>query len=243
MSEVPVQVMVAAFTNEDKAKRAVERLKQAKQEGLIDVIDGALLRKDESGELHIQETTDWGGGRGAAIGGAAGAAIGLFAGPLLVVPAAVGALIGGLASKLHDSTGGDDRLKTIGEGLEPGTSAIIVVVELTWVEKVRREIEQAGADMVAEALQADIAEQLQAGHDVAYAALATQGGFAMAREERDAAGVAGQMLLVGEDEEAGVSYVATPDGFVAYGADATPEGLIMAGIAAPAASSSRSKAR
>jgi uncharacterized membrane protein len=64
----------------------------------------------------------------------AGAAIGLLAGPALVVPAAVGALVGGLAANLRDSGFSDERLKTIDEGLSPGSSAIVAVVEHKWVE-------------------------------------------------------------------------------------------------------------
>ena len=102
MSDVPVQVIVAAFQDEEAAKGALKALKQARKEGLIKIENAAVLRKDEKGKLHIKETGDLSSGRGAAFGGVAGAAIGLLAGPALVVPAAVGALVGGLTAKLRD---------------------------------------------------------------------------------------------------------------------------------------------
>ena len=37
-------------------------------------------------------------------------------------------------------------IKTIGEGLKPGSSAIIAVVEHTWVEKVEAALAEAQAD-------------------------------------------------------------------------------------------------
>jgi uncharacterized membrane protein len=151
MSEVPVQLIVAAFQDEDAASEALKALKQAKKDGLIRIQDAAVIRKDEKGKLRIKETADVGGGKGAAFGGVVGAAIGLVAGPALVVPAAVGALIGGLTAKLVDTGFSDERLKQIGEALEPGTSAIIAVVEHKWVEEVRREMEEAGADLLTEA--------------------------------------------------------------------------------------------
>jgi uncharacterized membrane protein len=120
---------VAAFQDKKAADQALKALKQAKRERLIGIQNAAVLRKDEKGKLHIKETADMGGGRGAALGGVAGAAIGLLAGPALWVPAAVGALVGDLAAKLRDSGFSDERLKTIGESLEPGSSAIIAVVE------------------------------------------------------------------------------------------------------------------
>src|SRR5512134_892547 len=125
MSDVPVQLIVAAFRDEQTAKEALKVLKQAQREKLIKIDNAAVLRKDEKGKLHIKETADMGGGKGAALGGVAGAAIGLIAGPALLVPAAVGALVGGLTAKLRDSGFPDERLKTLGENLKPGSSAII----------------------------------------------------------------------------------------------------------------------
>ena len=181
MSDVPVQLIVAAFQDEKSAGEALKMLKQAQKEKLIGIVDAAVLRKDEKGKLHIKETADMGGGKGAALGGVAGAAIGLIAGPLLVVPAAVGALIGGLAAKARDSGFKDDRLRTIGDSLKPGTSAIVAVVEHKWVGDVQKAMQEAGADAVTEALSADIATQLEAGHQAAYTAIASEQGFSAAR--------------------------------------------------------------
>jgi uncharacterized membrane protein len=87
MSEVPVELIVAAFQDEEAAAEALKALKQARREKLIRIQDAAVLRKDEKGKVHIRETADMGGGKGAALGGVAGAAIGLLAGPALLVPA------------------------------------------------------------------------------------------------------------------------------------------------------------
>src|SRR5512139_2884791 len=147
MSDVPVQLIVAAFKDEKTAKEALKVLKQAQKEKLIKIDNAAVLRKDEKGKLHIQETADMGGGKGAALGGVAGAAIGILAGPALLVPVAVGALVGGLTAKLRDSGFSDARLQQVGEGLKPGSSAIIAVVEHTWVDDVKKALAQEEADM------------------------------------------------------------------------------------------------
>ncbi len=147
MADVPVQVMVAAFQDEDGAKRALDELKEAKRERLIGITSAAVLRKDEDGKLHINETADVGGRKGVAIGGVGGAAIGLIAGSALVVPVVVGALVGGPAAKLRDSGFDDKRLKHVGEGLKPGTSAILTVVERTHVEEVETAMQEEGADL------------------------------------------------------------------------------------------------
>lgn len=229
MSEVPVQLIVAAFQDEDAASQALKALKQAKKDGLIRIQDAAVIRKDEKGKLRIKETADVGGGKGAAFGGVVGAAIGLIAGPLLVVPAAVGALVGGLTAKLVDTGFSDERLKEIGDALEPGSSAIIAVVEHKWVEEVRREMQEAGADLMTEAIKTDIAEQLEAGHDVAYTAISTQEGFAAQRVAGNEEEVEGSAIFVTDDEVVGGRYVATDKGFAVVAAEADSEGVTVVG--------------
>jgi len=214
MSEnVPIQLVVAAYTDEKGASQALEMLKKARKERLIGIQAAAVLRKDSEGKLHIKETADMGGRRGAALGGVAGGAIGLIAGPALVVPVAVGALIGGLAAKFRDSGFSDTRLKQIGEGLKPGSSAIVAVVEHTWVEEVQKELAAEGANTVTEALRDDIASQLEAGHDVAYTALSTQEGMAAGRISTGADKTEAEAVVIGSDAVVGARYVATKDGY------------------------------
>jgi len=180
MSDVPVEVVVAAFKDEKSASEALKALKQARNEGLIKIVDAAVLRKDADGKLHIKETADMGGGKGAVIGGVLGGVVGVLAGPIGWA-ALGGAVIGGLAAKLHDGGFKDERLKKLGEGLGPGNSAIVAVVELTWVKQVEKALADAGADAVTEELSADIAKQLAAGGEVAYTALATDDALATSR--------------------------------------------------------------
>lgn len=232
MSEVPVEVIVAAFQDEKAADAALKELKQAKKEKLIGIQNAAVLRKDEKGKIHIKETADMGGGKGAALGGAAGAAVALVAGPALIVPVAVGALVGGLAAKAKDGGFSDERLKKIGDGMTPGSSAIIAVVEHKWVEQVRKDLEEAQADIVTEALAADIHEQLNKEHEVAYDAIATEHGFSMERVAGGADEVEGSKVVVDDTGLYGSEFYATPEGFVATGmavTDAGAAGAVVAG--------------
>lgn len=225
MSEVPVQLIVAAFQDEKSAARALKALKQARREKLIGIQNAAVLRKDEKGKLHIQETADLGGGKGATLGGVAGAAIGLIAGPALLVPAAVGALVGGLTAKLRDSGFSDDRLKTLGENLKPGSSAIIAVVEHKWVAEVEKAMAEAGADAVTAALGADIATQLEAGHQVAYTAISSESGFSAARVAVGEDTIEGGKIVVDDSGVYGGRFFATQEGFIVEGIAADEEGV------------------
>ena len=230
MSDVPVQLIVAAFNDEKAADQALKQLKQARKDKLIKIENAAVIRKDQKGKLHIKETADVGGGKGAVIGGVTGAAIGVIAGPFLVVPAAVGALVGGLTAKMKDSGFPDERLKTVGDGLTPGSSAIIAVVEHTWVEAVEKQLEEEGADLWAAQISADIASELEAGHEVAYSALVTQEGYELSRVAAGEDMVEGSELVVTDDEVYGGQFIATEEGFAVRSFDATDEGVLVEGM-------------
>lgn len=225
MSDVPVQLIVAAFGEEKAAKAALKSLNEAQKAGLIKIENAAVLRRDEKGKLHIRETQDMGGGKGAAFGGVVGAAIGLIAGPALVVPAAVGALVGGLTAKLRDTGFSNKRLETIGEGLKPGSSAIIAVVEHTWVEKVEAAMANIAMDVATTEIQADIAGQLEAGHDVAYSVIASQEGYSMGRIAGGEDAVEGGALVIDDTGVYGGRFVATEEGFVVEEITATEDGV------------------
>jgi uncharacterized membrane protein len=178
--QAPTQVILAAFKDENAADAALEQLKAAKKEHLIEIQNVAVLRKDQDGKLHIKEPTDMGAGRGAVIGGVLGGLTGLVFGPIGLA-AVGGAAIGGVIARLRDSGFKDDRLRQLGENLQPGSSAILAVIEHIWVLELQAELEKAGAEVVTEELGADIAAQLKAGQDVAYTAVATQNAVGVAR--------------------------------------------------------------
>jgi len=232
MSDVPVQLIVAAFKDEQTAKEALDALKKAQKEKLIKIENAAVLRKDKKGKLHIKETADMGGKKGATLGGVAGAAIGLIAGPALLVPAAVGALVGGLAAKARDSGFSDARLKALGEGLTPGSSAIVAVVEHRWVAEVERAMAEEGADLFTQALSADISQQLEAGHEVSYTAISSEAGFAAARVAGGEDMVEAGQIVVDDSGVYGERFLATKDGFAVVAIEATDQGVTVAGLAA-----------
>lgn len=204
MSDVPLQIIVAAFQEEEAADAALKTLKEAKREKLISIDNAAVIRKDEEGKLHIKETSDLTGGKGAGVGVLVGGAIGLLGGPLgVAVGSALGAAVGGVTAKLYDGGFKDERLREIGNSLTPGTSAIVAVIEHRWVAELERDLAEEGADVMTTALAEDIAEQLQKGGELSFTAISGEEGFAAGR-------------VATSDEEAVVSSViATDEGVVA----------------------------
>lgn len=230
MSETPIQLIVVAFKDEKAAAEALKSLKRVQKEKLIKIENAAVLHKDAKGKLHIKETADMGGKKGATLGGVAGAAIGVIAGPALLVPAAVGALIGGLTAKLRDSGFSDARLQALGDGLKPGSSAIVAVVEHTWVDQVKAALGEAEADVFTESLSADISEQLEAGHQVAYTAISSEHGFAASRLAGGEDMVEGSQVVVDDSGAFGSQFVATKEGFAVVAMQATDEGVAVAAM-------------
>jgi uncharacterized membrane protein len=164
MSDAPIHIVVAAFDSPDGASSMLKALEAARTVGLELFEDAAVLTRDRHGRLHIEESGDWGGGRGATVGGLVGAALGLLAGPVGWV-AGLGAVIGGPAAQLRDNGFSDARLRTLGESLEPGTSVPVAVALPRWVPDLEQRLVEAGGVTLTEEVGADIASQLEAEHD------------------------------------------------------------------------------
>jgi uncharacterized membrane protein len=233
MSDVPVQVLVAAFNDEKTANQALKGLKRARRQGLISIKDAAVLRRDAKNKLHIKETGDMSGGRGALLGGVTGGVIGLLAGPVVLAGAA-GALVGGLAAKLRDTGFPNDKLEALGQGLKPGSSAIIAVIEHKWVAAVQKELEDQATDIMVQELSSDIAAQLEAGKDVAISALAMQGALQVDRVAGNEESVEASSVTMTEEGMTAQAMSATADAIEASSMTVTEDGVAIEGMSATA---------
>ena len=162
MKDTIFAVIVAEFQDEKAADLVLMNLKAEQKKKAFTIKDAAIIQKDPSGKLRVKETADSGSGKGAGIGLLAGGAIGLIGGPVgLILWGATGALAGGVAAKLHDSGIKNDELRKIGDELQPGGSALVVVLDPNWTSIIEQELTAAGAQVSTVGLAAEIAEQLQ----------------------------------------------------------------------------------
>lgn len=243
MSEVPIELIVAAFNEEKAADEALSELKAAKKEHLIGIQAAAVIRRDAKGKLHIREVGELSPGRGMAGGAVLGAALGIITGGVGLVLGAVGALVGRIIGKRHDVGFPNRRLQQVGESLKPGSSAIAAVIEHKWVEQLEEELDELGADVLTAAIAADVAEQLEANRDVFYSALADEG---VLQTERVAVGddriemsstvtteegVEHAEVVATEDAVEGRHVVATAEGVAAEAVSIT-EDTVGVGVAA-----------
>jgi uncharacterized membrane protein len=155
--QAPLQAIVAAFPTEQGASDVLKELKGIDRD-TMKVREAAVLVRTAEDKLEIRESHHV--GKGAVVGGVAGAVVGLITGPIGWVTVG-GAAVGALAARLRDSGFPDERLRQIGEGLKPGTSALVAIVEHRWVLEVERQMREAGAELATEAIKADVAAQLE----------------------------------------------------------------------------------
>lgn len=179
MSDTPVQIIVAAYPTPDGAAKKMAELEEVKQEGLIHIVDMAVIVKDADGKLKITNSKRR-STRGFVTGGVVGGLVGLLAGPVGLLAVGGGAL-GALAGKVR-GTPLKRELTDLGDSLTPNSSAIVAVVEHTWVADLERELAAEGAKVVRDSIKADVAAQLEAGGSVLYSVAGTSSGAAAVRE-------------------------------------------------------------
>ena len=119
------QLAAIAYPDLATAESAREELVKLAAEGRGHLEDAVVVARTPGGEIELHQFKH-AGARGAAAGAAGGALIGLlFLAPLLGM--AVGAVSGGVGSKLSDGGIDDYFMKDLGARLRPGAAALIVL--------------------------------------------------------------------------------------------------------------------
>ena len=102
MSQIAVELIVAAFEDEHEAENTLKQLEEAKKERGLGIYDTAVIRRDAGNVLHIRESADRDNGKGAVAGALIGGVIGLLFPPGILATSLIGATVGGLAARLRD---------------------------------------------------------------------------------------------------------------------------------------------
>jgi uncharacterized membrane protein/sporulation protein YlmC with PRC-barrel domain len=121
------ELIVAVFDGPDKAMEANKRLKGEKS----DIVrNSAVIVKDEDGKTHFKEAQDVDAKHGRVFGAISGGIVGLIGGPIgAIVGALAGAVTGGIVAKHVDMGFSDQFLRRLQTLLQPGSSALLVMVE------------------------------------------------------------------------------------------------------------------
>jgi uncharacterized membrane protein len=157
MSDRPVFLYAAIYDDSAAAEADYVAVFELHAAGLVGTFDSAVIEKDDDGKVRVSKTEKptqhgaWGG-----IG--VGAVIGILFPPSLIASAAVGGVIGGVGGHLFKGMSRGD-LKDLGEGLDEGQAAIIVIGESKVDEQIQKAAKQA-KKVIAKQIDAD-AEELK----------------------------------------------------------------------------------
>jgi uncharacterized membrane protein/sporulation protein YlmC with PRC-barrel domain len=161
-----VELVVLTLPETNQANEALQILKKSIKDEDIAVLNMAVLVKQSDGQTSIRETEDVDPRHGALFGAITGGLIGLLGGPVgAVIGAAAGAATGGVAAGRIDMGFPDDYLKVLQQGLQPGSSALVVLVEKEGVEKVMAALANFDGQPLRHALTDDIVTQLSQASD------------------------------------------------------------------------------
>jgi uncharacterized membrane protein len=161
MSNDNKDVLTAVYLFEDLAKRDFEAVLKLAEDKAITVEGVVLVQKDADGEVHVEETGDHLGRKGAGLGGGVGLVVGLFAPPLLAATA-VGAAAGGVLGKFAKhrlESGIAEKMDTV---LPPGSGGVIAVYDTEGAGAVDKALANAVKKSVAQ-IDGMSAKELKAG--------------------------------------------------------------------------------
>jgi uncharacterized membrane protein len=136
------RVVAVVFDNEKQAYDGLRALRGLHREGSITLYSDAVVAKDASGKLQVQETDE--APAGTLFGLLTGSLVGLLGGPVgLAVGAGTGTMIGAAFDLTRAGIGGD-FLEEMSEYLLPGKTAVITEVDEDWQTPVDSRMEALG---------------------------------------------------------------------------------------------------
>jgi len=140
MADRPVFLYAAVYDDCADAEADFETVHDLHAVGLVGTFDAAVIEK-EDGKVHVHKTekpTQHGAWTGVAVGAVAGI---LFP-PAIIGSAIVGGVAGGVAGHLWKGMSRGD-LKDLGEALDEGDAALIVIGESKVEEQIEKAVKRA----------------------------------------------------------------------------------------------------
>jgi uncharacterized membrane protein len=152
-------LIAVAYDDVDTTRDVLLTLNELSLEHAVTVDDAVVAEYSSDGEIKLHQTAKT-GSVGAAGGALSGGLIGLlFLAPFLGM--AVGAAAGGTAGALTDGAVDDAFIKHLGEDLQPGSAAVIVLIRESTPDKVLPRISPYGGRVIRSSLSAEAEARLR----------------------------------------------------------------------------------
>jgi uncharacterized membrane protein len=145
MSDSPVFIYAAVYADRDGALADYNGLIDLHEAKLVGTYDVAVISKDAGGKVHVEKhekPTQHGAWGGIAVG----ALVGVVFPPSVLGAAAVGGLVGGVGAHLRKGMSRGDA-KELGDLLESGQAALIVIGESRVEEQLDKALTRAEKSM------------------------------------------------------------------------------------------------
>jgi uncharacterized membrane protein len=152
-------LIVVGFKDEFKADEVMNELRRLQSEYLIDLEDAAIVVRNQEGKVKIKQAQEL-----VATGAVSGGYWGLLLGVIFFNPifALVGAAAGALSGALSDIGINDDFMRDLGSTIEPGTSAIFVLVRKSTPDRVLADLSKFEGKVLRTSLSKEDETKLQA---------------------------------------------------------------------------------
>ena len=131
-----VFVFIGSYGSVDDALMDYTAVKDLYNNGVIDTYDAAVVEKDADGNVHVhkhEKPTQ----KGAWTGIAVGAVVGVLFPPAIIPMAAAGGVAGGVIGHVWHGMSRSD-MKDLGETLDEGTAALVVVGKSSLADKIAK---------------------------------------------------------------------------------------------------------
>jgi len=160
-------LLVVGYNDEHQAEEVRLKLLKMQHEYLVDLEDAVVAVRDKEGKVKLHQIHNL-TAAGAISGGFWGALIGLlFLSPIL--GAAIGAGAGAIGGTLSDIGIDDNFMKELAGTLQPGSSALFVLVRKMTPDKVLPQLQGMGGKILRTSLSNEDEKKLQAALDAAKA--------------------------------------------------------------------------
>ena len=140
-SKSPISLIAAFYADAAKAQEKLLVLQKMEKDGAIELLDAAVMSKTDSAKLTITEQAELTEKKGAIGGALVGGLLAIIFPPSILALGAVGAAAGAAIGHFTDQGFDNNLLQEIGENLPAGGSALVAVIEETWLERLSTAME------------------------------------------------------------------------------------------------------
>jgi uncharacterized membrane protein len=154
-------LIVIGYPDEETAEKVWDELVKLQEDFLVDLEDAAIIRRDQKGRLHVTTPAHHAVTWGTLSGLFWGVLIGLiFLWPIVPVVGVAGGIMGAALGAAGDLGIKDEFRQRVQDMLQPGTSAIMVIVRKVTPDKFFEALKPYGGTVLKTSLPHDAEQQL-----------------------------------------------------------------------------------